>query len=151
MRQIKYEDKLEMVLDCVGGHDEIMVIELNAQCIALDKYTRRFISTFPKSWDKFVKMCINSDFNVGGVTMCQEDGVNIAILNNIYYRVGKNKDSTETVKQMTVESIKKLVKTVGKDKHFISGYIGDGISKRVWSSAVDYISKENLNWSVYRE
>ena len=147
MNNPRYQQK-EMIYDIAGGHNEVMVVELNAQCALLDIVTRRFAAEFPETWKEFMNICVNNDFNVGSVSLHKEHGITIAILQNVYYRVGPDKDVSESIRDMTLESLRSLIKKVGRDKQFISGYIGP---KDVWGSIVQFIKKENLNWIVYRE
>lgn len=148
MRNLNYQQK-EMIYDINGGHDEVIVVEVNAQGLALDPVTRRFKSEFPKSWDLYMRKCIENDIDLGGVIMYTEDGVHIAMLTNVYFRVGQNKDDKDVVKEMTLSSIRNMLKIVGKEKKFVSGYIGDAFTKDVWGSACGLIKREGLNWSVY--
>lgn len=148
MRHIKYEQK-EMIYDIDGGHNQIVVLEVNAQGLPLDPVTRRLRSEFPKTWDLYMRKCIENDIDLGGIIMNTEDGVHLCLITNVFFRVGTNKDDPDTVKEMTLSGIRELLKVVGKEKQFVSGYIGDAFTKDIWGAACGLIKRENLKWTVY--
>lgn len=148
MRHIKYEQQ-EMIYDIDGGHNQIIVLEVNAQGLALDPITRRFRSEFPKTWNLYFRKCIDNDIDLGGVIMNTEDNVHICLLTNVFFRIGLHKDDKDTVKEMTLSSIREMLKITGKEKNFISHYIGDSFSRDIWSAVCGLIKHENLKWNVY--
>lgn len=143
-----YKSNLEMIYDCVPN--DIMVIETNTKNIYMhDTVGRRLALEFPQVIKALEEICFNSGLIPGKCYLYKVDGIRFfAILVTHTTPIRKdNLDDPETVEFLLRSAIHDMINKVGKNQHYVSGFLGKRF--KAWGSVHNYIKEHNLNWSVY--
>jgi hypothetical protein len=145
MGNIKYEEGQVCYLAPTAS---VLVVEGNAQGIfELTADGRDFADFFPKTVEKFRRMCFQKKVNIGETILFNEGSTKVVIMVTSYSVLDKYADDPSTVSFALESCLKDIKKNFTDNLDFCSGFLNKSEWKDVSSLLKTYFPDR---WTVYK-